>query len=36
NIVHASDSLESAVREIAIFFNPEEIINYSDSLKEWY
>ncbi|RKX87337.1 MAG: nucleoside-diphosphate kinase [Spirochaetes bacterium] len=36
NIVHASDSLESAVREIDIFFNKNEIINYSDSLKEWY
>ena len=36
NIVHASDSLESAVREIEIFFKPEEIINYTDSLKEWY
>lgn len=36
NIVHASDSLESAAREIDIFFNEEEIINYSDSLKEWY
>ncbi|MCK5674451.1 MAG: nucleoside-diphosphate kinase [Spirochaetales bacterium] len=36
NIVHASDSPESAKREIDIFFNKEEIINYSDSLKEWY
>ncbi len=36
NIVHASDSLESANREIDIFFKKEEIINYSDSLKEWY
>ncbi len=36
NIVHASDSIESAVREIDIFFNKEEIINYTDSLKEWY
>ena len=36
NIVHASDSPESAKREIDIFFKKEEIINYSDSLKEWY
>ncbi|RLD33503.1 MAG: nucleoside-diphosphate kinase [Bacteroidetes bacterium] len=36
NIVHASDSLKSAKREIAIFFKEEEIINYTDSLKEWY
>ena len=36
NIVHASDSLESAVREINLFFKQDEIINYSDSLKDWY
>ena len=36
NIVHASDSIESAVRETGIFFSPDEIISYSDSLKEWY
>lgn len=36
NIVHASDSTESANREIKIFFTEEEIINYTDSLKEWY
>ncbi len=28
NLVHGSDSLESAAREIAIFFKPEEIIDY--------
>jgi nucleoside-diphosphate kinase len=36
NIIHASDSLESAVKEIDIFFDRNEIIIYSDSLKEWY
>ena len=36
NIVHASDSLKSAAREIDIFFNENEIMSYSDSLKEWY
>ena len=36
NIIHASDSLESAIREIDIFFKKEEIINYSDSLNDWY
>jgi nucleoside-diphosphate kinase len=36
NIVHASDSQESASREIEIFFEKEEIIDYTDSLKEWY
>ncbi len=28
NLVHGSDSPEAAQREIAIFFKPEEIINY--------
>lgn len=36
NIVHASDSPESAKREIALFFKEDEIINYPDSLKKWY
>lgn len=36
NIVHASDSLESAIREIDLFFKNEEIISYADSLKMWY
>lgn len=28
NIAHGSDSLESAKREISLFFTPEEIIDY--------
>jgi len=28
NLVHGSDSLESAEREIGIFFTPEEIVDY--------
>jgi nucleoside-diphosphate kinase len=28
NIVHASDSLENARKEIEILFNPDEILNY--------
>ena len=28
NLVHASDSTESAEREIAIWFNPEEIFEH--------
>jgi nucleoside-diphosphate kinase len=28
NLVHGSDSLESAKREISLFFTPEEIIDY--------
>ncbi|NLB63387.1 MAG: nucleoside-diphosphate kinase [Fibrobacter sp.] len=28
NVVHASDSLESAAREIAFWFKPEELVQY--------
>jgi len=28
NLVHASDSVESAKKEIALFFKPEEILSY--------
>ncbi len=35
NVVHASDSLESAEREISLFFNADEIVDYSKSGEEW-
>ncbi len=35
NVVHASDSLESAEREISLFFDAEEIFEYSKSGEEW-
>lgn len=35
NIVHGSDSPESAVREISLFFSPEEIISYHKSMEPW-
>ncbi len=35
NIVHASDSSESAEREIALFFSPEEIHDYDLSVSRW-
>lgn len=35
NIVHGSDSPESAKREIDLFFTKEEIIDYNLSLEEW-
>lgn len=28
NVVHSSDSVESAAREISFWFNPEEIVDY--------
>ncbi len=35
NIIHASDSMESAVREISLFFRPDEIIEYERSDEPW-
>ncbi len=35
NVIHASDSPESAAREIALFFKPEEIIEYEDEHAKW-
>ena len=34
NVIHASDSLESADREIGIYFNPEEIYDNWQSMQE--
>lgn len=36
NIIHASDSPESAAREIGLFFRDEEIIAYEDGNAEWF
>jgi nucleoside-diphosphate kinase len=35
NIVHASDSSESAKREIDIFFSEDEIIEYKKDIDRW-
>ena len=35
NIVHGSDSLESASREINLFFSQDEIISYKKELDNW-
>ncbi len=35
NIIHASDSPESAAREIDLFFRPEEIVEYDDPAAIW-
>ena len=34
NVIHASDSDESADREISLFFKPEEIYDWEDSLSD--
>ncbi|WP_100331419.1 nucleoside-diphosphate kinase [Bacillus xiapuensis] len=35
NIIHGSDSPESAEREIAIFFKQEELVSYSKQVNNW-
>ncbi len=35
NLVHGSDSVESASREIALFFQPGEILDYTRSNDSW-
>jgi len=35
NLIHGSDSLESALREINLFFSDEEIFNYDRELDAW-
>lgn len=35
NVIHASDSAESAEREIGLFFKPEEILRWKDGNDEW-
>lgn len=35
NIIHGSDSVESAEREIALYFKPEEICEYHKAGEEW-
>ncbi|MFP4115086.1 MAG: nucleoside-diphosphate kinase [Spirochaetota bacterium] len=36
NIIHASDSPESAEREIGLFFTEQEIVPYEDGNAEWF
>lgn len=35
NVIHGSDSLESAAREIGLFFKEEELVSYSKLMNEW-
>ena len=35
NIIHGSDSVESAEREIRIFFKPEELVSYDRTADRW-
>lgn len=35
NIIHGSDGPEAAQREIALWFNPEELANYVTAVRPW-
>lgn len=35
NVIHGSDSPESAAREISIFFSPEEVHGWEPSVQSW-
>jgi len=35
NLIHGSDSLETAKQEISLFFTPEEIFPYERSIEKW-
>ncbi|WP_219836536.1 nucleoside-diphosphate kinase [Paenibacillus sp. R14(2021)] len=35
NLIHGSDSLESANREIGIFFAPHELLQYTQTMGQW-
>ncbi len=35
NLVHASDTPESAARELALWFRPEELLDYDRSVDAW-
>jgi len=35
NLVHGSDSVESAEREIPVFFEPDEILDYDLTMDAW-
>ncbi|MCG0237833.1 MAG: nucleoside-diphosphate kinase [Firmicutes bacterium] len=35
NVVHGSDSPETAEREIALWFRPEELVSYDRSVDGW-
>jgi nucleoside-diphosphate kinase len=35
NLVHGSDSADAAARELAIYFQPHELLSYSSSLDPW-
>ncbi|RIK24032.1 MAG: nucleoside-diphosphate kinase [Anaerolineae bacterium] len=35
NLVHGSDGVESAAREVSLFFKPDELVNWSRETDRW-
>lgn len=35
NLIHASDGVETATREIALYFRPEELVDYTLPFEDW-
>ena len=35
NIIHGSDSVERAAVEVALFFSPEEVLDYTRDVERW-
>ena len=35
NLIHGSDSPEAAVREVALFFAPEEVVDWERNVEGW-
>lgn len=35
NLIHGSDSIENAEREIGIFFSSDELIDYDHTIQRW-
>ena len=35
NLVHGSDSLENAQKEIGLFFSPQEVLDYGRDIERW-
>ena len=35
NLIHGSDSTESATRELGLFFKPEELLEWMPAIQQW-
>ena len=35
NLIHGSDAIETATREIALWFNDEELVSWENTMKPW-